>query len=240
MNPITLHIEGQNYVFRYIPGPVGRRYRLVAYPDEYREGSAVDTVQPFYLADTVVRGDDQKSKKMADTEGMSWKDGIAVCVRTSKCSQKNFKSYELYHKAVESNELFIRMPTEFEWEWAALGGEDFIHSGCTNSDEVAWFKSVTEEEHKVRSRKPNGYGLYDMTGYVREWTATWCEALEIRNTGSSRVARGNPSVDHQPEASVLNRLCFPPEAYKHFGVRLCFSANPTVLNLLGRHGLVVG
>ena len=61
-----------------------------------------------------------------------------------------------------------RLPTEFEWEYAARAGAQ---------DDIAW-DSIREQAHiasnktiKVGSKKPNAWGLYDMLGNVWEWTS---------------------------------------------------------------------
>lgn len=63
-----------------------------------------------------------------------------------------------------------RLPTEEEWEFAAKGGANFKYSGSDDIDEVAWYSvNSGSEKHPVAQKKPNGYGLYDMTGNVTEW-----------------------------------------------------------------------
>ena len=76
-----------------------------------------------------------------------------------------------------------RLPTEAEWEYACRAGTttayafgDSITLGDANFGPGG--KSVT-----VGSYKPNGFGLYDMHGYVWEW----CEDFK---TGTNHILRG--------------------------------------------------
>ena len=73
----------------------------------------------------------------------------------------------------------FRLPTEAEWEWASMGGENGKYSGSNDLLAVAWCGDnatniggdyVTRE---VAKKQANGYGLYDMTGNVFEWCGEW-------------------------------------------------------------------
>lgn len=87
------------------------------------------------------------------------------------------KKGELSPKPVYANweKGGFRLPTEAEWEWAALGGEKYKHAGSDNLDEVGWYDFYPEKDktkrkpHQVKMKKPNAYGLYDMSGNMYEW-----------------------------------------------------------------------
>ena len=92
-----------------------------------------------------------------------------------------------------------RLLTEAEWEYCARAGQRFKYSGSDDVNEVAWYKANSgKETHPVGLKKPNGFGLYDMSGNVWEWCWDWkgsySSGTQVDPTGptsgSDRVSRG--------------------------------------------------
>ena len=95
-----------------------------------------------------------------------------------------------------------RLPTETEWEYAARAGQNFQYSGTNEAnqlDKFAWYSNNSgNRTHPAAVKKPNAWGLYDMSGNVWEWCWDWYagyDPAENNNpvgpgNGSSRVIRG--------------------------------------------------
>ncbi len=117
-------------------------------------------------------------------EQVSWYDSIVFCNElTKKTLGENECVYRyedhIYGKKDATDNLMpvadfskkgFRLPTEAEWEWAAKGGENYKFSGSDDINAVAWYEDNSNEStHDVKTKAPNGYGLYDMTGNVSVW-----------------------------------------------------------------------
>lgn len=68
---------------------------------------------------------------------------------------------------VATNEWEFSIPTEAQWEYAAKGGENFVYAGSNNLEKV--MNINTSQAVDVGQSNCNGFGLYDMTGNVKEW-----------------------------------------------------------------------
>ena len=138
-----------------------------------------------------------------------------------------------------------RLPTEAEWEYAARAGDNTVdsvtYSGISAVNKLgdyAWyFTNSYSEAHEVGTKLPNAYGLYDMSGNVREWCWNWYTDSYDTTTeggsdptgtsaGSRRVLRGGNKSSVYDHCAVSCRSGeFPYYLSSNNGFRVVRTAN---------------
>ena len=107
-------------------------------------------------------------------------------------NQGNYPSGEITQNLQANG---FRLPTPEEWQYAARGGQNYRYAGSDNLDEVGWnyenastfskFWRSSGKSHPVARKKPNGYGLYDMSGNVSELVWNYRETFDPYICGGS-------------------------------------------------------
>lgn len=133
-----------------------------------------------------------------------------------------------------------RLPTEAEWEYAAVGGPSrspFLYAGSNDIDAVGWYESNSSATHPVGEKAPNSLGLYDITGNVREWCWDWYgknyqNMVGIDNprgpaTGIKRQTRGGSYQSNAYRSRVTFRAYGDPSEPRNggYGFRLARSTS---------------
>ena len=120
---------------------------------------------------------------------VSWDEAMEFCKKLSSMDGRTY-----------------RLPTEAEWEYACRAGTStrYYWGDDLNYNDIghyAWYDGNSNHlVHSVGSKKPNRWGLYDMSGNVWEWCLDWYDKNAyppIAHTdpqgppsGSNRVLRG--------------------------------------------------
>jgi len=145
-----------------------------------------------------------------------------------------------------------RLPTEAEWEKAARG--PYLDSRNTPLYLYPWGDNKpTADEANYQTSGPDDvvaigsypagvspYGLYDMAGNVREWTADWYSLAYYRtgpdanplgpDDGGRKVVRGGGFNDSYRDLTTTRRRDIEPDSnYDFLGFR-CAADTPPTLN----------
>ena len=131
-------------------------------------------------------------------EDVSWFDAIEYCNRRSikeglkpcykikgSTDPDKWGDERIYDYVIcDFNVNGYRLPTEAEWEYAARAGDNsfnVVYSGpdwssgdnqknLANMGDYVWYViNSRRKTHEVKKKKPNAFGLYDMSGNVEEW-----------------------------------------------------------------------
>lgn len=194
--------EGPRHKVKISPFWMGRcevtwnEYELFMYPDEEkRSRAAVPTdAAGDKLADAVTH----PSRPYVEMSFGMGKDGYPAISMTQHAANK----YCQWLSAKTGE--FYRLPTEAEWEYACRAGTTtryFFGDDASKLGEYAWFEMNSDFKYqKVGKKKPNPWGLYDMTGNVVEWVLDQYDAGWYKPDSSFVIDPWNKAAKPYPHA----------------------------------------
>ena len=116
---------------------------------------------------------------------LTWDDAAAFCAKAAKILKRD-----------------LRLPTEAQWEFACRAGSTTaFYTGAEEQDldKAGWYGANSGKAvHRGGEKAPNGFGLFDMLGNVREFCSDWYAPYDGKDavdpqgpeTGEKKVSKG--------------------------------------------------
>lgn len=249
---------------KVITNSIGMKLRLIE-PGEFMMGSEkgdkqekpvhkVKITQAFYIGVYEVTqeqcekimGKNPSSFKGANlpVDSVGWKDAEEFC---KKLSEK------------EGVEYFL--PTEAQWEYACRAGSNTeYYWGDKMDNEFCWFTGTSARKtHDVGTKKPNDFGLYDMSGNVYEICSDWYdenyytvspeEDPKGPEKGAAKAIRGGSWNNRETYCRSASRVDLSDRAeMQRIGFRVCcvvsenevdVDANNLVINITKGNEIII-
>jgi len=158
---------------------------------------------------------------------LSKQQGLQECY-TKKTNAKTNK--EFWECDFKKNGF--RLPREKEWEYAAKAGTQNRWAGTDDPNklgEYAWYNANSKVKnndeigitHSIATKKPNEWGIYDMSGNVYEWC--W-NGWDFKDTTDSsyRVIRGGGFATLEDSITLTSRVPMDASSREDYiGFRVC-------------------
>ena len=181
------------------------------------------TIKPFYIGKTEVTWDEfdvfVHKLDAPDTQKTGGADAVSRPSKPYGAVDRGYghKGYPAISMSYLSAQKYCewlsaktgkkyRLPTEAEWEYACRAG--VLPAGpITDSellDKLAWHWGNSEDKtHKVGTKQPNAWGIYDMLGNVAEW----CQPMDDQVP----VVRGGSFYDNPDQVHPTARKKYTPD-----------------------------
>jgi formylglycine-generating enzyme required for sulfatase activity len=188
------------------------------------------------------QGDDQRP-----VENVTWYDAVLYCIARS---ERDGLEPVYRHRGVVGGRAGdgctglteletalgkngYRLPFEAEWEYAMRAGTvtEYYWGDVIDDDYAWWQRNSAGTTHAVGAKKPNAWGLYDMSGNVWEWCGDWMgktyyatspgKSPKGPDSGPTRVVRGgswNDVKDHHLRSAARGDL-LPDNRGRYYGFR---------------------
>jgi formylglycine-generating enzyme required for sulfatase activity len=181
-------------------------------------------VQPFKIAKfPVTNAQFEEFKLDAGYKDVRWWEGLAYPIGSARASDWKepdcpklevcwFEAAAFCRWLADRSGLVVRLPTEWEWQWAAVGasGWDYPYGAALDARKCNVNVSGIERANAVTryANVATHFGAVDMSGNVWEWCQN--EGLAARNIqdsgGENRALRGGAWNSTAEQAQATFRL----------------------------------
>lgn len=169
--------------------------------------------KPFYIGQFEVT-QEQWQKVMGSNPAVFQGDKITDDFKLHPVDNVSWKDVQKFLKKLnrqEGGKVKYRLPTEFEWEYAARAGA---------TDDIPWAQIRqqaqigTRTTYAIGGKQPNAWGLYDMLGNVWEWVQDYYNEKIFAdpippNRGSQHVLKGASFVGDVKNATYMTHAAGP-------------------------------
>lgn len=194
----------------------------------YMPGFEVTLDKPYYIGKFEVT-QAQWTKVMGTNPSVFTASKVSDDVNNHPVETVTWKDVQQFVKKLNKldREHAYRLPTEFEWEYAARAG---------NKEDIAW-KEIFETAvlsgkttTAVGSKKPNAWGLHDMLGNVWEWVhdvyneKIFADPVPPKK-GKQHVLKGSSFTGDVKNATYMNHSAGPGNGFD-VGFRIVMEGKP--------------
>jgi formylglycine-generating enzyme required for sulfatase activity len=181
-------------------------------------------------------------------EAVTWFDAALFCNRQSRIDNRDtvysytglagtpgYGCTNMTGLVVNHGRNGYRLPTEAQWEYACRANTtgNYFWGPADSAGAYAWYADNSSDmSHPVAEKRPNAFGLYDMSGNVWEWSNDWYStytaAAQVDPTGpatpgtqATRMVRGgSQDNDTTNITSHMRQMWFQPSfRYMTIGFR---------------------
>lgn len=170
-------------------------------------GTADLTSNYYYIGETEVT--QALWKAVMDDNPSSVKDDECPVTNINMVNARDFVS-----KLSSKVGINFNLVTSEEYVFAAKGGnlsQGYKYSGSNTIGDVAWYSGNATQVQKVKTKKPNELGIYDMSGNVWEW---------IRNSSNNSYLYGGSFLSDANGVTPTSNTYSYNNSNNDFGIRL--------------------
>jgi len=196
----------------------------------YLPGFTVDISKPYYIGRFEVT-QAQWQRVMGNNPSYFKGDKVKDDATLHPVENITWQDAQLFIKKLnelEKGKATYRLPSEFEWEYAArAGAQDDISWGNINATAVI----ASTQTRAVGSKKPNAWGLYDMLGNVWEWVEDYYNEKIFADpvppvTGTEHVLKGSSFTGDVKNATYMAHAAGPADGW-NVGFRIVMEVKGT-------------